>query len=109
METLQGAGCRRLPDAIRSLDEAKNRDYLAFLTTFIAWETLYPGEPLPVMQTHSNRIHLWTIMPTDSATEVNAKCELIHTWWREHGAEHHQVWRFWTDRCRPIDPRELVD
>ena len=95
LETLNDAGCRSLPFFVQALD---------------------PSKPIQFLQTSSQFIHRHadapedtTITSVDSEVERRRKCEKLREWWKTRGSAEHQVWRFWTDACRPVDPRELVD
>lgn len=96
-------GCRSLPYLVDSLDETKDQAYLIMATFSIVWITTFPG--LPVMgeastPTLESRTAAWGIRGEDSVEVRRLKCLRIRTWWKEHGAEYHQAWRFWTANCR---------
>jgi hypothetical protein len=106
MGTLMAAGCRTLPYLVDCLDETKGRDFMEAATFLIAWESVYPGVPPAEAEspTLQRRAEEWIINEADSPERRRTKCDRIRLWWKEHGHEHHQVWRFWTNHCRPYEP-----
>ena len=95
LEALDDAGCRSLPCFVQALDPSKPVQFLQSSTRFI--------------HRHADAPEDTGITSVDSEAERRRKCEKIREWWKARGSQEHQVWRFWTSRCRPIDPRELVD
>jgi hypothetical protein len=95
LETLSEAGCRSLPFFVEALDPSKPVQFLQTSTRFI--------------DGYADHLSDTVITSADTEGERRRKCEQIRAWWRAHGQEQHQVWRFWTNSCRRRDPRELVD
>ena len=108
------AGCRSLPYMVDSLEDSKDPSFLSLMSFAISFGSMFPGVSWMDIDSPelNRRMEAWHFMPQAPAVERRLKCERIRRWWEEHGAEHHQIWRFWTNDCRPkapVDPRELVD
>ena len=95
LETLSNAGCRSLPFFVQALDSSKPIQFLQTSSQLI--------------NRHADAPEDTTITSVDSEAERRRKCEKLREWWKIRGSAEHQVWRFWTDSCRPVDPRDLVD
>jgi hypothetical protein len=109
VEILLAAGCRTLPHLMDSLDASQDRALLRWKTYFIAWQSVHPGLPLAdsTSPTLDRRRDEWVIsFSGQDPAEVPIKLDRIRRWWKEHGSEHHQFWRWWTNACRPRVPEE---
>ncbi len=85
LECLTDAGCRSLPSFIRALDPDKPLQFLQESTQFIGG---FPGWP-----------DVEAIASLDSVPERRAKGDRIREWWKGHGGDVRQAWRFWSRRC----------
>jgi len=96
---LNEAGCRTLPYLVASLDPKRNTIFLTLVTSQIAFTAADPGEPILSNMRVRERLGEWRIEKADSPAERQRKCETIRDWWRENGAQYHQVWRVWSSQC----------
>ena len=80
-------GCRALPALMAELDPRLSPYYLCRVGDCLTEVT--DGE--------APRAYF----DDDPARRARA-VETLLAWWRAEGAAHHQWWRFWTSRCRPL-------
>jgi hypothetical protein len=103
MQTLMRGGCRSMPYLIGALDEKKDLGFLSTGAFILAWVATFPGIVIagetstPELE---ERIDAWGVKAEDSPELRRVKCERMRAWWREHGPEYHQGWRFWSADCR---------
>ena len=98
--TLHEAGCRALPNLIRVLDPAKELPFLVVASAHVV-ETmnLAPAVSKEDCDLRYQRRKEFCIYLEDSADTRKLKCDRLKEWWREHGNEVHQWWRFWSEWC----------
>ncbi|HLY08223.1 MAG TPA: hypothetical protein VKW04_02850 [Planctomycetota bacterium] len=85
LETLTAAGCRSLPYVVQALDPSTPTQLLQSFT--------------PLIGRWSDSPEIESITSVDSGPERRRKCDQIREWWRRHGSDEHQVWRFWSATC----------
>lgn len=105
MEFLFLAGCRSLPYMVESLDNSRDPLYQSIASFMITRMAYTPGAffaegSTPALERASQE---WSFRPDAPLDERRLKCARIRDWWRDHGSEFHQVWRFWTSACRPYE------
>jgi len=94
---VRSAGCRALPYLVSSLEPSKSPAYLLGAYDLIH-KCVAPSDPSQAPDFPVD------VRPTidDTADDRARKCRSVQDWWRARGAEYHQAWRVWKDRC----PRE---
>lgn len=102
VDKLWSAGCRGLPYAVGALDASRNPEFLASMSHFICWQSLFPGASPsePGSEALGRRIDEWMITMGDTAADRRRKCETIRAWWAAGGSDHHRWWRVWSSNCR---------
>lgn len=105
---LYESGCRSLPYLVASLDESQSLSSLRVRTFAVAWISVVPGMTPSEFgdELLHHRLRSWLVEPEDSPAAVRQKLRLIREWWAAEGSEHHQLWRTWTNACRPFRPDE---
>lgn len=98
--TLREAGCRALPYLTRALDPAKPPPFLlAASMQFVETLNLEPAVSKEDCDLRYKRREAFVINLDDPADLRRAKCERVKGWWRDHGNDAHQWWRFWSAWC----------
>jgi hypothetical protein len=99
-QTLGEAGCRALPYLINSVNPAKKLPFLMAASTQIV-ETLNraPAHTKEDCDLRFERRKRFRIEIDDAPELRKEKCAGVKEWWREHGIEVHQGWRFWSSCC----------
>lgn len=98
--TLYHAGCRAVPNLIRASKADRPPAFLA-ITTHIAISLLQqPASNLKDCPLR-NETRKEMQVETDDAPDVrSAKVARLQAWWKDHGSDVHQWWRFWSGNCR---------
>jgi hypothetical protein len=102
--TLMNAGCRSLPYLVRSFDPSQSPAYLSAASDLIV---LHLSAPLPhgcdqsAWEKRLDDFRVRFCIDVSAAPKLRLeKCLRLKQWWREHGQEAHQWWRFWSRCCR---------
>jgi hypothetical protein len=100
---LTRSGCRSLPYMVRTLDSAKNPEFLSLITFTICWLSVSSGADSAATSSSKaleSAMNEWMITVDEGPEGRRRKIDALRAWWREHGAEHHQWWRVWSPHCR---------
>ena len=88
-------GARKLR-YVGAIDDSKDWEFLSWMSLLVSWH----GAPVPMDEGSGSKRANVEFRKEDSPELRRRMVRLIQEWWKEHGADHHQWWRVWSESCR---------
>jgi len=107
-EIFRRAGCRALPGLVAAMHSPRDPYFQSDVMFKVICILVGPRGDRDSVQQFSEWEHRWLFDSHTPEYERRQKLADFEAWWRVHGAEYHQVWRFWSANQRTLGGAQLA-